>query len=177
MTQIRMTLRYRNRALNFEWIFFFFLSFSWKHTLVRDSKCSKTSTEVFGFYKDLVRRERERDVLPILPQFELVPSFMWGRFMWLLSDLHALEVELWIHCFCTRHTTCKTFLGLLPHSPLPCMKVFNQNLFLCHNISTWCPVRSSHPTGPSLEYGFYQFHAQFLACFFKKKTKKKNPSS
>lgn len=24
------------------------------------------------------------------------------RFMWLFSDLHALEVELWIHCFCTR---------------------------------------------------------------------------
>lgn len=28
--------------------------------------------------------------------------------MWLLSDLHALEVELWIHCFCTRHTPFKS---------------------------------------------------------------------
>lgn len=25
--------------------------------------------------------------------------------MWLFSDLHALEVELWIHCFCTRRRT------------------------------------------------------------------------
>lgn len=34
-----------------------------------------------------------------------VPTFFYCRcvlFMWLFSDLHALEVELWIHCFCTR---------------------------------------------------------------------------
>lgn len=55
---------------------------------------------------------------------------------------------------------------LLSCSPLPCMKVFSQNLFLCHNISPWCPVRASNPTGPSLEYGFYKFHSQFLACLF-----------
>ncbi len=28
--------------------------------------------------------------------------------MWLFSDLHALEVELWIHCFCTRRTPFKS---------------------------------------------------------------------
>lgn len=28
--------------------------------------------------------------------------------MWLFSDLHALEVELWIHCFCTRLTPFKS---------------------------------------------------------------------
>lgn len=45
--------------------------------------------------------------------------------MWLFSDLHALEVEPWIHCFCTRlHPL------IVPCWRLSYMKVFSPDLFL-----------------------------------------------
>lgn len=45
-------------------------------------------------------------------------------FMWLFSDLHALEVELWIHCFCTR-----------PHQPFKSSDCYRANLWLCAKVS------------------------------------------
>lgn len=74
--------------------------------------------------------------------------------MWLFSDLHALEVELWIHCFCTRPTSVKES-GLLFCEPLFCMKVSVAIFFFFfflerHDISD---VGPSYQQPSSLEYG------------------------
>lgn len=57
--------------------------------------------------------------------------------MWLFSDLHALEVELWIHCFCTRHTPFKS--SDCYHANLCLVWRFSTtSFFSCHNISFLC---------------------------------------
>lgn len=64
----------------------------------------------------------------IAPKFilkSLLPlCFRCVCFMWLLSDLHALEVELWIHCFCTR-----------PHQPFKSSDCYQANLWLHMKVS------------------------------------------
>lgn len=89
--------RCRSRALNFEWTVLFLFP-----ELKAHGECRKPSLKCLVLRGPRWPRE-------LLPRLELASSFMRGRFMRLLSDLHALEVELWIHCFCTRHTACKTF--------------------------------------------------------------------
>lgn len=55
--------------------------------------------------------------------------------MWLFSDLHALEVEPRIHCFCTRRTPFESSDSYRAN-PLSCMKVFQPTArFLAGHIS------------------------------------------
>lgn len=58
--------------------------------------------------------------------------------MWLFSDLHALEVELWIHCFCTRRTPFKSSDCYRANLCLV-WRFSVQTFFSCHNISLSCP--------------------------------------
>lgn len=67
-------------------------------------------------------------------KFRSSPCFRCVCVMWSFSDLHALEVELWIHCFCTRCTPFKS--SDCYHANL-CLvwRFFSYDLFFCHNIS------------------------------------------
>lgn len=130
--------------------------------MVYDSKCRKRSLKCLVLRGPRSPREMFFEFFPNLSLFPLLCEAV-------SCDCFQTSMPLKWNCGSTvfaLDTQLVERFRLLPRSPLPCMKVFNQNLFLCHNISPWCPVRTAKPTGPSLEYGLDKFHAQFLACFF-----------
>lgn len=111
---------------------------------------------------------RTPDTLPsvvptFIPTFTSYPCVFFVLFMRLFSDLHALEVELWIHCVCTRRTPFKSWdchhanLCLVwRFSVMTCFlatTTFQMYSLLCPRQIIKCRNLTERSLGSGLDYG------------------------
>lgn len=115
-------------------------------------------------------RYSSRDSSVVLT-FKISLCFRCVLFMWLFSDLHALEVELWIHCFCTRRTPFKS--SDCYHANLCLVWRFSvMTCFHAHNISNVFTLMSKTNNqcwdlnecilGSGLDSGYFMYQRFFL---------------